>query len=128
MKLSHRSFRLGFSKRFFTQRVAKHWNRLPQEAVTLSSLPELKVSGTWWDCCGVLCSASRIGLDDLDGSFPTQYILFTLKPGYWVLKNLSNCLLHDSNFFYESGNILKLSVINENMPFWITELLVCKLT
>lgn len=127
MKLSHRSFRLGVSKRFFTQRVAKHWNRLPRKWSHYQACLS-------WRClahggiAGESCAAPRIGLGDLDGSFPTQYILFTLKPGYWVLKNCSNCLLHNSNFFYERGNILKLLVINENMPFGITELLVCKLT
>lgn len=124
MKLSHRSFRLGVSKRFFTQRVAKHWNRLPRKQSHYQACLSSRCLAHG-GIAGESCAVPRIGLDDLDGSFPTQYILFTLKPGYCVLKNLSNCLLHNSNFFYERGNILKLSVINENMPFWITELLVC---
>ncbi|KFW82273.1 hypothetical protein N305_06324, partial [Manacus vitellinus] len=34
--------KLDIRKKFFTQRVVGHWNRLPREAVTAPSLAEFK--------------------------------------------------------------------------------------
>ncbi|KFO56192.1 hypothetical protein N302_00184, partial [Corvus brachyrhynchos] len=42
LKLCQGRFRLDIRKRFFTQRVVGHWNRVPREAVTAPSLTELK--------------------------------------------------------------------------------------
>jgi len=41
-QLHQGKFRLGIRKRFFTERVVSHWNRLPSTAVTTARLSEFR--------------------------------------------------------------------------------------
>ena len=73
-KLGQGRFRLDIRKKFFTQRVVTHWNRLPKEVIDASSLEACKArldvalgSLVWW--LATLNVAERLKLNDHCGPF-----------------------------------------------------------
>jgi len=73
-ELRQERFRLDIRRKFFTQRVVTHWNRLPKEAVDAPSPVAFKArldvalgSLVWW--LDALHIAGGLKLDDLCGPF-----------------------------------------------------------
>ena len=70
-------FRLGIRRKFFTQTVVTHWNRLPKEIVDAPSLEAFKArldvalgSLVWW--LATLHIAGGLKLDDHCGPFQSS--------------------------------------------------------
>ena len=70
LKLIDGRFRLDVRRKFFTVRVARHWNRLPREVVDAPSLEAL--TARWDEALGNLISwmaslplSGGLDLDDL---------------------------------------------------------------
>ena len=73
-KLRQKSFGLDIRRKFFTQSVVTHWNRLPKEVVNAPSLEAFKArldvalgSLVWW--LATLHIAGGLKLDDHCGPF-----------------------------------------------------------
>ena len=69
-KLKEERFRLDIRRKLFTQRVVRHWHRLPREAVDAPSLEVFKArldgalgNLVWWEVS--LPMAVGVELDDL---------------------------------------------------------------
>ena len=74
LKLRQGRFRLDTGRKFFTQRVVTHWNRLPKDIVDVPSLEAFKArldvalgSLIWW--LATLHIAGGVKLDDHCGPF-----------------------------------------------------------
>ena len=86
LKLRQGRFGLDIRRKFFTQRVVTHWNRLPKKAVDAPSLESFKArldvalgSLIWW--LATLHIAGGLKLDDHCGPFQPRLFYDSMIPG-----------------------------------------------
>ena len=95
-KLGQGRFRLDIRKKFFTQVLMTHWNRLPKEVVDAPSLEAFKArldvalgSLVWW--LATLHIAGGLKLDDHCGTFqPRPFYDSMIKCIHCYLKYFLN--------------------------------------
>jgi len=84
IKLREKRLRLDVRRKFFTQRVMRHWHRLPRDAEDVPSSETFKArlegplgSLSWW--VAALSIAVRLELDSLQGPFQPKSVFYSVN-------------------------------------------------
>ena len=106
-KLRQERFKLDIRRKFFTQRMVTHWNRLPKEVVDAPLLEALKArldvalgSLVWW--LAILHVAGGLKLDDHCGPFQPRPFYDSMIIDYIDYNNGSSHPF-EIDFFYMSA-------------------------